>query len=101
MHQECSSCGESFQRESGFFLGSIYINYGLTSLIVAVAYPILLFNGVLSNTNTMLVAASFVFLFPVWFFRYARSLWFNLDQYFDPREVKQPQEETQKKTNVD
>jgi hypothetical protein len=24
-------------------------------------------------------------MFPMWFFRYARSLWLGFDQYVDPR----------------
>ena len=43
MHERCPHCGVKFEREPGFFLGSIYINYGLTALIVAVAYPFFLF----------------------------------------------------------
>lgn len=27
---------------------------------------------------------AFCVLFPLWFFRYARSLWLGFDQYFDP-----------------
>ena len=38
MHERCPNCGVKFEREPGFFLGSIYINYGLTALIVAIAY---------------------------------------------------------------
>ena len=29
--------------------------------------------------------AAFSVLFPLWFFRYARSLWVGFDQYFDPQ----------------
>ena len=28
----------------------------------------------------------FVLIFPLWFFRYARSLWLGFDQYMDPRQ---------------
>jgi hypothetical protein len=85
MHPTCSHCGATFEREAGFFLGSIYFNYGLTALIVAILYPLALFNGWLSNE--MLLGASLLFclLFPMWFFRYARSLWLGFDQFVDPR----------------
>jgi hypothetical protein len=29
---------------------------------------------------------AFCLLFPLWFFRYARSLWLGLDYYFDPKD---------------
>jgi uncharacterized protein (DUF983 family) len=84
MHPACSHCGTSFVREPGFYLGSIYFNYGLTALITAVAYPAMMFNGV---PDKYLVPATLAFalLFPLWFFRYARSLWLGFDQYVDPR----------------
>jgi len=41
--------------KKGYFLGSIYFNYGLTAL-----------------------------LFPVWFFRSTRCLWMAMDHFFDP-----------------
>jgi uncharacterized protein (DUF983 family) len=50
MHKQCPHCGATFEREPGFFLGSIYVNYGLTALIVAIAYPALMFNRILSES---------------------------------------------------
>jgi uncharacterized protein (DUF983 family) len=85
MNKTCPACGAVFEREPGFFLGSIYVNYGLTALIVAIAYPILLFQGVLSQRALLAISLAFVVLFPLWFFRYARALWLGLDQYWDPR----------------
>jgi uncharacterized protein (DUF983 family) len=88
MHETCSNCGIKYEREAGFFLGSIYINYGLTALVVAVAYPILLFNKVVAERALLLSALAFVLVFPLVFFRFARSLWLAFDQYWDPRPVR-------------
>jgi uncharacterized protein (DUF983 family) len=85
MHPNCPNCGAKFEREPGFFLGSIYVNYGLTALIVAIAYPLLMFNRVLSHEALVGVTLAFVVLFPLWFFRYARALWLGFDQFWDPR----------------
>jgi uncharacterized protein (DUF983 family) len=84
MHAECSSCGLKYQREPGFFLGSIYVNYGLTALLITAAYFIGFFSGVHPDVLLWSLAA-FCLLFPLWFFRYARSLWLAFDQYWDPR----------------
>ena len=89
MHEACPQCHVKFEREAGFFLGSIYFNYGLTALIVAVAYPLLLFNRVLDNNMLLGLAVVFVVVFPAWFFRYARALWLGFDQYWDPRPPEQ------------
>ena len=85
MHRTCSHCQFQFERESGFFLGSIYFNYGLTALIVAIVYPIALFNNWVSNETLLIGCLIFCVLFPLWFFRYARSLWLGFDQFLDPR----------------
>ena len=38
MPERCEECRLDFRREPGFYLGSIYVNYGLTALVVTVAY---------------------------------------------------------------
>jgi len=90
MHAKCPACGGDFHRGEGFFLGSIYFNYGLTALIVAVAYPLLHFNhvldGLLPRGSLLWMALAFVIFFPLLFFRHARSLWLAFDQFYDPRE---------------
>jgi uncharacterized protein (DUF983 family) len=85
MNEKCPNCGAVFEREPGFFLGSIYVNYGLTALIVAIAYPVLMFRGIVSPKALLAISLAFVVLFPLWFFRYARALWLGFDQYWDPR----------------
>ena len=91
MHRECPHCGVKFEREPGFFLGSIYINYGLTSLIVAIAYPVLLFKYRYPKQPLLVAGLVFVLLFPILFFRHSRSLWLGFDQWRDPHDGEQPQ----------
>ena len=86
MHTKCGECGVVFERDPGFFLGSIYFNYGLTALIVAIAYPTLLFTKTVPEQPLLWCTLAFTVVFPVWFFRYARSLWLGFDQFIDPRE---------------
>jgi hypothetical protein len=85
MHKHCPHCGAIFEREPGFFLGSIYINYGLTALIVAISYPLLLFNGMVKETPLLIGAVAFTVVFPILLFPWARSLWLGFDQWHDPR----------------
>lgn len=85
MYDRCPACHLAYQRESGFYLGAIYVNYGVTAAIGAIAYPVLLLGGWLSRDRTLAVVLTFVVLFPIWFFRYARSLWLAFDQWIDPQ----------------
>ena len=86
MHEVCDNCQLKYEREPGFFLGTIYFNYGLTSLVAATVYPIATFGLKFPRTPTIIAIVAFVVLFPLWFFRYARSLWIGFDQLVDPRE---------------
>lgn len=82
----CPSCGAPYAREPGFFLGSIYINYGLTALIAAVVYPVVMFNKIVAEPLLTIGSLAFVVIFPILIFRHARSLWIGFDQWHDPRE---------------
>ena len=85
MRKSCPHCGLVYEREPGFFLGSIYFNYGLTALVVVIFYPILLFNRLVPESRLLLGAFAFVVVFPMLFFRHARALWLGFDQWYDPR----------------
>jgi uncharacterized protein (DUF983 family) len=84
MYPRCASCGLQYEREPGYFLGSIYVNYGLTALLVTIGYLGLLFSQVVSPEAALWIVAGFAVLFPLWFFRYARSVWMGFDQFWDP-----------------
>jgi hypothetical protein len=84
MRPQCDKCGLDYQQEPGFYLGSIYFNYGLTALIVTVAYFALYFGSALGDQTLLIGLTTFCVVFPLAFFRFARSLWLGFDQYWDP-----------------
>ena len=83
MQKTCSACGFHFERGSGYFLGSTYINYGVTTLLTTWTYMVLRFGLEVAKSVLIPVLAAFCVIFPVVFFRYARSLWLSFDCYFD------------------
>lgn len=83
MHKNCEACGFHFERGPGYFLGSTYINYGITTLLTTWTYMVLRFGFEISRSYLIPVLATFCVIFPVLFFRYARSLWLSFDCYFD------------------
>jgi uncharacterized protein (DUF983 family) len=87
MHDRCECCGFNFDRGPGYWLGSIYVNYGLTALIVTAAYFALFFTDALPQTTVLWLLTAFCVLFPLWFFRFARSVWLGMDLYFDPTQA--------------
>ena len=86
MYKHCADCGLEYEREPGFFLGAIYFNYGLTSLVATIAYPLATFGLKYPRVPTMIAIVAFILLFPLWFHRYARSLWLGFDNFVDPQE---------------
>lgn len=80
----CSHCGWKFEREPGYFLGSIYFNYGLTAVITMVLFFGLYFGAGIDPNSMKWPLGVFCMLFPLWFFRYARALWLAFDTYWDP-----------------
>ena len=74
MRSECDSCGLRLQREPGYYLGSIYFNYGLTALIVTVTYFVLFLTTEISPDTLLVALTAFCVLFPIWFFRYAQPV---------------------------
>ncbi|HUE16318.1 MAG TPA: DUF983 domain-containing protein [Planctomycetaceae bacterium] len=84
MPAECPQCKLRYERAPGYFLGSIYINYGVTAVAITIGYLVL--HVAMRYTNRQLAGplVGFCIVFAIFFFRYARSLWLTLDCFFDP-----------------
>jgi len=79
MNESCSACGASFKREQGFYLGSIYINYGATVIGTGALYALLVLALGWSHKSALAACLVAALVFPIWFFRWARSLLLALD----------------------
>jgi uncharacterized protein (DUF983 family) len=93
MHDRCSACGRTFNRAPGYFLGSIYFNYGVTAVLLVIGYFTLFFALGRVGPAWLAALAAFTLFFPLWFFRYARALWMALDEQLDPWPNEQEQRE--------
>lgn len=85
MEDYCPHCGIELARESGYYIGSIYFNYGLTRVVEVAAYIGFRFGLGVPDRFLLPPLAAFALIFPLYFFRYARSSWLVFDQYFHPR----------------
>ena len=83
MYPKCEHCGLTYEREPGYFLGSIYVNYGLTALTSTVAYIVFHFIMGYPNWWVMPPLVAFCILFPILFFPFARAYWLAMDLSFD------------------
>ena len=79
MAESCALCGLRFERAQGYFVGAIYINYAVTTLIAVGGFFLLWGQLGLSTRAQLLVLVPIVVVFPLWFFRYSRSFWLALE----------------------
>jgi uncharacterized protein (DUF983 family) len=83
MHRACVECGFRYERAPGYFLGSTYINYGVTALTTTVSYVLLRFGAGIAKEQLLPGLMVFCLIFPLVFFRFARSLWLSIDCCLD------------------
>ena len=84
MHERCFVCQLRFEREQGYFLGAMYINYGFTVVLALIGSFALEWLTHPSLKQQLLVWIGFCILCPVLFFRHSRGLWLAFDYIFDP-----------------
>ncbi len=94
MYPACLSCGLRFEREQGYFVGAIYINYGATAIIMIAGFFWLDRLIELSLAHQLIFWSSFAVSFPLFFFRYSKSLWLSLDYIVSPEEAPEPPQTT-------
>jgi hypothetical protein len=92
MHDACPKCGFSYEREPGFYLGSIYLNYGATVILTGTLYALLVMGLGLSNEKTLAVCLAAAVLCPILFFRHARSFLLALDSSVNQNQAHGPEE---------
>jgi uncharacterized protein (DUF983 family) len=80
VNRECPNCGLRFERDEGFFLGSMSLNYGVTIVCFLTPVMLLAYKGVIGTTTAIILAGAGSIGFPLLFYRSSRSWW--LMQYY-------------------
>ena len=84
MQERCSNCGLKFEREQGYFLGAMYISYGLALLTIA-GFALLLWASTSWSLQKIVVCAILLFLpLAPGLALFSRVLWIYLDRAIDP-----------------
>ncbi len=78
MHPRCEACGLRYEREQGYFVGAIYLNYAVTVGVAVGAVLALDWVIGLTLAAQLAVGIALAALIPLAFFRYARSLWLSV-----------------------
>src|SRR5436305_1622169 len=69
MHDACAACHLRFEREPGYFIGAIYINYAATAMLSIGGFFLLDAYTGISLTAQLLLWSAFGIGFPLFFYR--------------------------------
>lgn len=86
MHENCSNCGHKFEREPGYFFGSMYVSYALTIAEMVGVFIIARFLFGLGYINIVITIAIVSVLLGAFNFRLSRMLWIYM---FDGKSERQ------------
>ena len=84
---ECTNCGLAFFRESGYFVGSMYINVVLTEIILTIVYITSLFLPPLFDLDWRIEFALWILaaiVLSLGLTRWTRSVWLAVDYWLEP-----------------
>jgi len=80
LNKVCPKCGMEIERDEGFFLGSMSLNYGVTIVFFLIPVVLMYLVGWLSGMAASIVAGAGALGVPILFYRASRSWW--LANYF-------------------
>jgi uncharacterized protein (DUF983 family) len=88
MHERCPECGLVYEREPGYFVGAMYISYGMATIVMGLF--MLALHLALPEWDlgwvALLAIGLFVPLAPM-VSRYARVIWMYFDRWAWPEEA--------------
>ena len=84
MHERCAVCGWRFEREQGYFVGAMYINYAVTVGLVLLGALLLGLYTSVTLMQQVVLWGTVSLLFPFVLFRHARGVWLSFDYVINP-----------------
>lgn len=79
MEETCSHCQYRYEKEPGYFLGAMYVSYGLGVLQLILTY--LLISEWVSLPVLFALLFTVLLICSLWNFRVARIIWIHLFPY--------------------
>ncbi|HEY0864511.1 MAG TPA: DUF983 domain-containing protein [Lacunisphaera sp.] len=87
LDRSCRDCGLKIEKDEGFFLGAMAINYGVTCVGLLTPVLILWYLGVLPGKVAIGLALGLALLAPLALYRSSRSWQLMLYYYFLPQHL--------------
>jgi uncharacterized protein (DUF983 family) len=83
----CSTCGLKFEKDEGFFLGAMALNYGVTCAGLLAPVVIFWYLGVLGGRTAIGLALTLAVVAPLALYRSSRSWQLMLYYFFFPHHL--------------
>jgi hypothetical protein len=92
MHVDCPSCGLRYEREPGYFIGAMYISYGMATVLIGLLMFLLHLALPTWDLGVIVLIATGLFL-PIapLTSRYARVIWMYFDYWAWPEAKDEPE----------
>jgi uncharacterized protein (DUF983 family) len=87
LNKNCRDCGLEIERDEGFYLGAVSLNYGVTVVLILVPVALIYLAGWLSGFAASLIAGLIAIFVPVLFYRSSRSWWLANYYVFFPHHL--------------
>ncbi len=79
----CSECGQAFEPEPGFYTGGMYVNYGFTVVLTAIAFLVLEILLSVPAYVFFSVYIAVLLLIGPFMFRYSRVVYLYMFVHYD------------------
>ena len=96
LRETCPTCGVSFSREEGYFLGAMLVNLLVAEGLAVGVVVALMISSDLSLLPLEVVGIGLAVGLPILFYPYSRLLWMAIDLQLDP-----PEKQTQRQLRAD
>ena len=87
LDRSCRQCGLKLEKDEGFFLGAMALNYGVTCVCFLTPVAILWYLGVFSGKTAIILAMTLALLAPLALYRSSRSWQLMIYYFFLPQHL--------------
>jgi uncharacterized protein (DUF983 family) len=84
MYDQCPVCHFTYEREAGYYTGAMAVNLVLSELVIAAITIPLAVNQSVPFVPLLLWGLIMPVLFPLLFYRHAKSIWMSIDHMIHP-----------------
>jgi uncharacterized protein (DUF983 family) len=89
MPESCPVCGQPYVLESGFYWGSMYLNYIGSVAMGGIIFLILFYLAHLSFLMIIIIMTILLLILSPLLFRYSRAIWINIFVKYEAGKIKE------------